>query len=189
MAGRNETRDSYTAAGKQMLKAMAKMAKRPHVKVGFPAKTGDKPHRKGPVKVSGKRLVRDLLRTMGAELAPEPDPLTLAQLAILHEFGSEDGKIPERGPIRATHDKNQREWWEATKKLKLKLITYQVSVHQALGLLGEMIKRDIQAAYRKGGDPYVPNAPSTIAAKGSSTPLINTAQLLNGVSYERVDAD
>jgi hypothetical protein len=113
----------------------------------------------------------------------------LAELAAVHEFGSDDGHIPERGPIRATHDKRQGHWVDSVAKLKLKVLSGEMSVRQALGILGEMMISDIKAAYRRGGDPYVPNAESTKAAKGSSTPLIDTGQLVNGVTYERVNAD
>lgn len=186
MGNRNETRDEYTQAGKRMLKAMAKLKDRPYVKVGFPAST-DKPHKRGTGdKVSQGQLVKQLLSAMGSDLV---DPITIVELAIVHEFGSDDGRIPERGPIRATHDKKQREWWEMTSKLKLLVLTHQISVKKALGLLGQRIKADIQSAYRRGGDPYVKNAPATIKAKGSSKPLIDTGQLLNSVNYERVNAD
>jgi hypothetical protein len=189
VSNRNETRDRYTEAGKNMLKAVAKLAKKPYVKVGFVGQKAEKVHKRDTGKVSQARLVRDLLRTMGAELKPEPDPLTIVENAIIHEFGSQDGRIPERGPIRATHDKKQRQWWEVVQKLKTKILTLQMNIPRALGLLGETIKADIQSAYRAGGDPYVPNKPSTIAAKGSSKPLIDTAQTINAVTYERVNAD
>jgi hypothetical protein len=180
MAKRSGTRDSYTAHGKRMLKAIKALKKRPYVKAGFPGAAGAKVHEE-----------KETVGSLGLQVEPKApsEPITLAELATVHEFASDNGHIPERGPIRATHAKRQGHWGDTVAKLKLKVISGEMSVRQALGLLGEVMISDIKAAYRRGGDPYVPNAPSTIAAKGSSTPLIDTAQLANGVAYERVNAD
>lgn len=47
-----------------------------------------------------------------------------------------------------------------------------------------MIGRDACKKYITDGTHLAPNAPSTIARKGSSTPLIDTGALLNSITYE-----
>lgn len=190
MARGGQTRDELTDAGRKMMKAMAKLKGRPYVKVGFPTAAFAK-QRKEDKTVTQKQLVKSLLRDLGADIKVG-EPLTVGEIAVLNEFGT--FTIPERSFLRSTHDANQKEWWEATKKLKLKILLLQVSVKQGLGFLGEIIKRDIQATIRKGGVPYTPNAPSTIRqktrnGKKGDKPLIDTAQMLNAVTYERVGAD
>lgn len=45
-----------------------------------------------------------------------------------------------------------------------------------------MVGRDACKGYITGGN-LAPNAPSTIARKGSSTPLVDTGSLINSISY------
>ncbi len=183
-----KTTDTYTAAGQQMLKSIAKLEKKPYVKVGFPVDAFNKKKKRDQSnKISSAKLVRSLLRDMGADIAAENEPYTLGEVAVANEFGTDT--IPARSFIGSTHDREQKRWWEVTKALKIKVLLLTVSIPKALGLLGEIIKKDIQATIRKGGEPYVPNAPSTIAKKGSTNPLIDTGQMVNGVTYERVNAD
>ena len=47
-----------------------------------------------------------------------------------------------------------------------------------------MIGRDACKKYITDGTHLAPNAPATIARKGSSTPLIDTGALLNSITYE-----
>lgn len=184
MAG--DTKDAYTAAGKKMLKAIEKLKDKPYVKVGFPMAAFSRRRRET------ERVIRQDMRAglsrEEAETTNAPK-LSVGEIALVHEFGSDDGRIPERSMIRSTHDKNQRAWWELTRSMKIKLLTLQINIPKALGILGETIKTAIQGTIRRGGDPLVPNAPSTIAAKGSTHPLVDSAQMLNSVTYERVNAD
>jgi len=46
-----------------------------------------------------------------------------------------------------------------------------------------MIGRDACKNYIKAGNNLAPNAPSTIAQKGSSKPLIDTGSMLNSITY------
>ena len=47
-----------------------------------------------------------------------------------------------------------------------------------------MVGRDACKKYITDGTHLAPNAPSTIAKKGSSVPLIDTGALLNSITYE-----
>lgn len=107
------------------------------------------------------------------------DGLTNAELMVIHEFGA--GHVPERAPLRTTFDAKEKEWFALSRKLLSALIADKVTAEQALGLLGAQAVADIQAQIREGLPP--PNAPSTIARKGSSVPLIDTAQLIRALSW------
>jgi hypothetical protein len=61
----------------------------------------------------------------------------------------------------------------------------RLSEDAALGLLGTKAVGEIQKRMARGIKPD--NAPSTIAAKGSSTPLIDTGRLRQSVTYAVVD--
>ncbi len=165
---RSDTKDEWTDAGKGLLRAADELKKKPHVEVGFPEKVFER-SKKG---------------TTGE--------VTLGMVAVANEFGTDT--IPERSFIRSTFDTKKGEWIAATDQMKMDVILRRRSSKQALGILGEMIKRDDQDAIRAGGLPYVPNAPSTIAAKTrdgkkGDHPLVNTAQMLNSVTYVVVNAD
>ncbi len=58
-------------------------------------------------------------------------------------------------------------------------------VHKVLSLMGMVIKGQLQQSIISTNDP--PLAPSTIARKGSSQPLIATGIMLNDVEYEVID--
>ena len=111
-------------------------------------------------------------------------------IASVHEFGTtiRQGKgsitIPERSFLRTTFDEKNEEW-----------VSFFISqLKQVLGL-----KMDVQTLYKRLGTKMVadiqeritdldapPNAPSTIAQKGSSNPLIDTGGLRMRITYKVV---
>lgn len=110
--------------------------------------------------------------------------LTVADVATFHEFGvppfqmrngREHPGIPQRSFIRGWYDESQdfiRETLRSqmTLVLKGKLTAEQAGARISLAFEGDMKKR-----VSRGIPP--PLAPSTIEAKGSSKPLIDTGQL------------
>lgn len=109
---------------------------------------------------------------------------TLGEVALINEFGSQDGTIPERpawrmGLAHGAHDFNR------LNKINLRLVADgKKSLRQALGELGLMGQSRVQNEILVG--EFEPNAPSTVAKKGSSHPLIDTAQEKNSVTFEVV---
>lgn len=114
------------------------------------------------------------------------DGITMAELAMVHEFGSRDGHIPQRSFLRSTVDENERRYVAAMKKELAKIPSGKATVRGALRQTGERMRSDVIDKIRRGIPP--PNAPSTIARKGSSTPLIDTGQLLQSITV-KVDTD
>lgn len=110
------------------------------------------------------------------------EPLTVAQIAAVQEFGSSDGTIPERAPLRSAMAEHEAELKKLTKKCVQKILDGKMNQTQALGLLAQRAQDWIKAKITSNIPP--PNAPSTVAAKGSDRTLVDTAQMLNSVEWE-----
>ncbi len=114
--------------------------------------------------------------------------LTNAHLASVHEFGAviDTGNgevvIPERSFIRSTVDKNDN-YKKVVRQIAEGLMKGKVpDAVTGLKLLGEKVSSDIKRSIEQGLKPE--NAASTIARKGSSKPLIDTAQMKNAITYD-----
>lgn len=105
---------------------------------------------------------------------------TIADVATWNEFGA--GSIPERSFLRAWFDENQERIKEVIKRLLADVIAGKISEDVALERLGLWMQADIQKRIAQGIPP--PNAASTIAAKGSSVPLVDTGQLRSAITFE-----
>jgi hypothetical protein len=117
--------------------------------------------------------------------------ITLTDLAAIHEYGSEAAHVKERSYMRSTF--RRTEVAEANQNLCAKLargiILEKVEFRTALDKLGawgaNQMKLTIKNRATEGPEEQA-NAASTIAAKGSSTPLVDTSQLLNALTWEVV---
>lgn len=113
-----------------------------------------------------------------------------AMIAAVHEFGitirKETGSIviPERSFLRSTFDEKNDEWIKFVKKQLPKLLDGQMSARTICERLGAKMVGDIQKKLTQLDDP--PNAPSTIAQKGSSNPLIDKGGLRQRITYKVV---
>jgi hypothetical protein len=110
--------------------------------------------------------------------------LTNAQLATIMEFGTADGSIPARPFVTQAIDAHRPEYVELLKKLLRAVVSPDnpMTLERALGLLGAKAAADIKT-YVTDGTHFVENAPETVARKGSSVPLIDTAQMLGAISW------
>jgi len=113
-----------------------------------------------------------------------------AMIAAVHEFGitirKERGSIviPERSFLRSTFDEKNGEWAKFVKKQLPKLLDGQMNARTICERLGAKMVGDIQRKLTQLDDP--PNAPSTIAQKGSSNPLIDKGGLRMRITYKVV---
>lgn len=105
---------------------------------------------------------------------------TNADAGFWNEFGT--SRIPERSFLRSTFDEGLRVYKDTSKKAAVFAIRTGASFDKALAILGLKVSSDVKETIRSRIDPA--NAPSTIAKKGSSTPLIDTGQLLNSIDFE-----
>lgn len=103
----------------------------------------------------------------------------LIDVATFHEFGT--ANIPQRSFIRSNDHNNYQKYRSMIEEIKDKIIFEGMKPFVGLGLLGEEIRKDIQAGINKGLKPELDE--KTIKAKGSSKPLVDTGQLINAITY------
>ena len=109
----------------------------------------------------------------------EDTGVTVAMVAEWAEFGLGQ---PQRSWLRAWIDENKNEIRKVATHLQSRVIKGLMSERQANAALGEWAAAKIRDRIAKGISP--PNAESTIAQKGSSTPLINFGQFRSSVTSQ-----
>lgn len=107
--------------------------------------------------------------------------ITNAELMAVHEFGSRDGRIPERAPMRTSFAKNGPKYIEMMRVGLATVDRGELEIFRAMNLIGSVMASDIKATIIAGLKPE--NAESTKKAKGSDTPLVDTGQLLNSITH------
>lgn len=144
------------------------------VTVGVHADAGAEPH--------------EVANDTGPAAANDTGRLTIADIATFHEFGvgpfpmkggGTHPGIPQRSFIRA--------WFDESQEFIAQVLTSQMALVVAGTLTPEVAGERIALAFEgsmkqrisRGVPP--PNAPSTIAKKRSSKPLIDTGQLRNAI--------
>lgn len=149
---------------KGIKKELKKLSKAPRVEVGVRGKSALE-SKKGR---DGKRDIN----------------VTVVDVATIHEYGSKSRGIPERSFIRSTTDENRVKYKNLIKELGNKVIDPRsgMTAEKALAIVGETVTADIKEKIRKGIPPKLKRA--TITAKGSSTPLIDTGQLIGAIGYK-----
>lgn len=113
-----------------------------------------------------------------------PDGTSVFEVGAVHEFGSQDGRIPERSFIRSTLEKKRSELDAMAGKIGKKVERDGGTLEEGLNLMGSVLAAAIQETIADGVPP--PNAPSTIRRKGSSKPLIDTGHLRQSITWQVV---
>jgi hypothetical protein len=111
------------------------------------------------------------------------DAISMIELGTIHEFGT--ATIPERSFIRAWFDEQEPELRTKFAELMKSVVEGKRSKEDILELMGLYCVGQMQARMAAGIEPG--NAPSTIARKGSSTPLIDTGVLRSSISHRVVE--
>ena len=110
-------------------------------------------------------------------------------IAAVHEFGSKDGRIPERSFIRATFVQNESELAKNTGRLAKGIIDDKLTPERALGVLGTWGQAQVKK-YISSNSVQPPTGAAQNAAKakagGATTTLVDTGRLLGSISYEVV---
>lgn len=107
---------------------------------------------------------------------------SLLEVAAVHEFGAPAAGIPARSFIRATFDEKRDEIARLQQVLLTKIVKGEMELVPALNAMGAKFAGWCQARIAEGISP--PLAPATIAAKGSSTPLVDTGQLRSAITWK-----
>jgi len=100
----------------------------------------------------------------------------LVTIARAIEYGT--ATIPPRKFLRTALMRHRRRWTRGLAKI-VPLAGQRGPMMQVIHKVGIAMVADTQSTMRKG--PWTPNAPSTIARKGSSQPLIDSAQLIQSI--------
>lgn len=153
----------------RILQEYGKLASKPYVKVGYPAENSETD--------APKRVKLDGDSKNFAHAA-----LNLIDVVIWMEFGTRT--VPERSWIRSTHDEIKEEMREFIADLVGQIHDGNMTVERALDLMALKTINRMKEKIRKGIPPEL--STETIARKGSSTPLIDTGQLLNGMTFKRI---
>lgn len=117
--------------------------------------------------------------------------MTLAGYASANEFGTTDDqgrvRIPERSFLRSTVDEQEERYGSALDSATQAVVDGRQDVVSAFGRVGLRAVRDVQRKIRTSVPP--PNAPATIAKKGSSTTLVDSGRLRASIDFEVVGAN
>lgn len=116
--------------------------------------------------------------------SPYPDGTSVIMVGIEQEFGSENGRIPERSFLRSTMRRKAPEHRRLIQQLARSVHRGDRDPEDALALLGMTAADNVQQTIQDGVPP--PNAPSTVRRKGSSHTLIDTGHLIQSITYQRV---
>ncbi len=113
-----------------------------------------------------------------ADEAHQESEQTVGEVASINELGL---GVPERSFLRAWVDENEAAIMEDLRDVMRGVLAGRFTKEQGMQLLGVKYVAAIQERITAGIEP--PNAPYTIAKKGSSTPLIDTGQLKSAITF------
>jgi phage gpG-like protein len=113
--------------------------------------------------------------------------VSLIELAAIHEFGSPAAGIPQRSFIRSTVTNGSRKIATTLGKLAKSIIADRLTHKQALDILGLKVTAMIKNTVKAGTHLEPALKPATIAAKGSTRPLVDTGRLINSVQHQVID--
>lgn len=97
-----------------------------------------------------------------------PYPL-VAEVGFWMEFGTSDGRIPERSFLRSTIVKNMKRYLTINKTIAIKVLRKELDLQMGLKRFALLAADDVKETIRNFSTP--PNAPSTIKRKGVNAPL------------------
>jgi len=132
----------------------------------------------------------DLVTRVGILGADASEPhqdsdLTNAEIGVIQEFGSNSANIPPRSFLRMPIEARQKTIVQQLGKEKTKAKIESGDIKGVYNDLGIAAVNVIHGAFASGGfGSWQENAPSTVAAKGSDRPLIDTRQLQRSISHD-----
>ena len=108
--------------------------------------------------------------------------ISLVEVGAVHEFGSQDGRIPERSYLRSTFDARRTDYERGLRAGLGRVVDGSSDIDTEFGRLGLVVAGDVQQTIATLTDP--PLAEYTIRKKGSSKPLIDTGRLKQSIDHE-----
>jgi hypothetical protein len=107
---------------------------------------------------------------------------SMVDLAIVHEYGSKDGRIDSRSFIRSTCDAKRGDHIKLASQLQDKIIDGKLNVKKALTQFGEVVSKDMVQTINRGD--FKELSKKTKKRKKSSKPLIDTGRLKGSITHE-----
>ena len=104
--------------------------------------------------------------------------------AAANEFGAFNGRIRERSFLRAGFDQYHQEINDTADKLIDQVMSGTLNVDAYYQIIGNFLVGKIQEFMTNLKLPA--NAPSTVARKGSSNPLIDTGRMRDSITWRVV---
>lgn len=112
--------------------------------------------------------------------APDKNGFTMADKAIINEYGSRDGHIPERPVHRNTIDAEQKNMKRKIAQGAKKVAQRKVSALREANNIGQYYAGKLRDGVQKYNE--VPNAPATVKKKGENNPLIDSGATVNAIN-------
>lgn len=103
--------------------------------------------------------------------------ISLVDLASIHELGTKD--IPARPFMRLSFDNNAKEIGDVGVKLASSFLEDKIDVVQLHEIWGDFYRQEMINGVTTRELGLTENKPATIRRKGSDTPLIDTAEMIN----------
>ncbi len=171
---------------RELLRGLAELGE-PSVYVGILQDKGMLRERREYKRTKGGKITKKRRRIA----VEDPEAITLVEIATINEFGSEDGRVPERSFMRSTIDENEKRYQRRLDAVAGKTVDAMVeggtaageaAMREGLGQLGLLVERDIKSKIRDLREP--PNAPATLAQKyPGDNPLIETGRMRQAISF------
>jgi hypothetical protein len=108
----------------------------------------------------------------------DEDGTPVAEYAMINEFGSEDGHVPERSFLRSTLDERQGPYAAELERAVSRAVD-GVPLKTALMPLALQVRQDVQNKIDSGVNPE--NADSTVAKKGHGRTLEESGLLHDSI--------
>lgn len=152
-------------------------------KVGFPenGEVGEQRTKVVPIRVEKGRFAGRKHEARGSGHKAADTMSEIIQIAAVHEFGAPNKNIPERSFVRSSLDENLQELQIFKKQQAEFVIRGRQTAMVGIAKIGEWLTNKMKLKINSNIPPRLADA--TIARKGSSKSLIDTAQMLNSVQH------
>lgn len=128
-----------------------------------------------------KELDRKQLKVGYFPTSRYPDGKPVAGVAVVQELGSVSRRIPPRPTFKPAIAGSRQMQRDATAASVRRAVAGTQTVEQGLDQLGASVVGEIQKAISELTEPELKDP--TIARKGHNKPLIDSAQMLQAVTY------
>jgi hypothetical protein len=120
--------------------------------------------------------------------------LTVAEIAVVNEYGTQDKVVPARPFLRPTFDEQVEGLASMGKKLIRAVLDGKMDVEQALGIMGSKLATEVKRKITSGPGIPPPNRPAVAARKqakgaGAIRTLVDTGRMVGAITWAVVMGD